>query len=546
MPSLRDRLLTLQDEFLLAVTDGEAAMQAFDERWHALSEDILASINSSVLDEETISLAQSVSSLIEVYASSFEDLFSVTDTMHADMKTEIEDVFARLTLDSVEDDADVLSPTFMPKIEESLQIIPLESSLHLHHLSFEASPWGSRPPSLVSDSEEESDDDEDELPSPIVIGKRVYEEEWDVFDTMHRREKRPRFDSHASLDCSRVRHLQDKPHASAVAVDCVSEGIVSNPLRPSVDILDFSPRRKRRLSDADIPPLSKRLRGVDSAPRKQIVSNPLPSVRNDLEKDTHILEEWATDFDVVEPATFAPPSLPGPLVFSAFKEWGTCRSERRSNLGAVDLAVTPTDPYIDDTQEADRTPRDVSLVASPLDDDPEPNEIPATAVASVRSPEDPWPEDTADVPRCSSRQSRIATIDGILVKEDEPSSQLLPKTDPYVTMCRTYGMTLDGQRSRSPSPWRTPPPSFETPIFDSWYPPDYTPLDQSLQTGSITPPPSYIQSLDRMTDSIRLFIEKTLGTNALAADGCFAFHQEKRGFAEECVQGMQGGLAIAV
>lgn len=104
MTTLHARLLRAEDDFLSAVSMDESAMEAFYEGWEILCRDVATGIEDSTLDDDTINLAYMVSSQIEIFADSFQDLFMVADASYADMTNELVETFAELTLGSPEED----------------------------------------------------------------------------------------------------------------------------------------------------------------------------------------------------------------------------------------------------------------------------------------------------------------------------------------------------------------------------------------------------------------------------------------------------------
>lgn len=98
MASLKTRLLDAHDDFLFALQAGESAVYVFEEQWCKLSEEIEVAAGSGMLDDETIALAHTVSMHIEIVASSFGDVLTATDVIHEEMTTQMDELFAHMSL----------------------------------------------------------------------------------------------------------------------------------------------------------------------------------------------------------------------------------------------------------------------------------------------------------------------------------------------------------------------------------------------------------------------------------------------------------------
>ena len=105
--TIRKRLLCVED-FLSAVATGGAALEDFADKLAALADDVEHAIASSLLDEDTMSLAATIFLRVEILASSFQDILETTSSLEASMKGELEDTFARLSVDSDECETDPL------------------------------------------------------------------------------------------------------------------------------------------------------------------------------------------------------------------------------------------------------------------------------------------------------------------------------------------------------------------------------------------------------------------------------------------------------
>ncbi|KAH9836930.1 uncharacterized protein C8Q71DRAFT_857267 [Rhodofomes roseus] len=566
MPSIRDRFLAAEDQFLIAVADGDAAIETFDRSWHALLEETRMAMHTSALDEETTYLVESVSASIDVLASSFSDLFSTSDTLHSDMGTEVEDALARLSLDSDEEE-DLISPTFIhsPLAMKHENDTYGRSSIAFGYPAF----LNFREPSLVSDGTSEGDDDDD-LPSTPVIGKRSL----DDFDQgVGRIAKRARSLSHPS-DNTLASWPWDCEHDPSVLPGPQTDVCRDTRPLPHRKALGapagHSPARtqlKRRFSDATDLPAPKRPRGLQAEPRRHTVSNPLPGRADDLETQTHNIYDWASTFEIVEPATFAPPSTSLPMVVEVFSNWH--KRDAQPSIGLADGGCVVMDPPSGMEAEELRleTPGDSVLVAdstnaSALGAMTEPMASAYVALSSldeqVGSPRD---EDGASgEPRQSLSTSEHSISDATLLASHEftPSSTsaMLPALlDATEHSASTSAVETSVEPpSRSPSPFETPPPSFERAMARVSDPdlPGCSSLDLYAPMGSsaLPPPCEYSSNTKRRSTNTIGSKGNLLDVGALLAELLpFTSAGEKHGFMDafhKYVHVPRAGFAITI
>ncbi|KAJ7293148.1 C-terminal domain of homeodomain 1-domain-containing protein [Mycena rebaudengoi] len=76
--TIRQRLLSIENEFLLAMDDLDAAA-VFEQKWAELDMDVKSALNANILDEETTALAHSMASQISIAVDLFLSLRATSD-----------------------------------------------------------------------------------------------------------------------------------------------------------------------------------------------------------------------------------------------------------------------------------------------------------------------------------------------------------------------------------------------------------------------------------------------------------------------------------
>ncbi|KAH9908232.1 uncharacterized protein B0H18DRAFT_1076366 [Fomitopsis serialis] len=314
-----------------------------------------------------------------------------------------------------------------------------------------------------------------------------------------------------------------------------SDGVIARPL---------ALQRKRRLSDAEVQPLPKRPRGCGAVARGQTVSNPLPRRGNELEEQTHNIDDWFTTFAVVEPATFEPPERRASMVIEVFTGFrgSTTRVYNKpvtSQSAAVDSsstecsqqsaisAITPrasismacgADGAVSSTStnavdvEPSHT-QEEAISAHPSQDPTPLSATPSTTSFLLDGPVPPKLEMcdspvTAAVSLTSDVSDLARSLSGI-------SHEIVHRPDELSSNSVISQSVAPVSRDRSP----TPPPSFESattsPACD---PPGYSVLDLFPPTGSLTPPPPYRHSPEKELPLILPINDKPLDAGALLAE----------------------------
>ncbi|OCH94670.1 hypothetical protein OBBRIDRAFT_884468 [Obba rivulosa] len=98
MRTIRERLLNISEDFLIAIVAGTTQIERFNDIWSELHKDFDSAMAAGQLDDDTISLAHSTTSRVAIYASAFHDLYVDYQQLTADMMSELEMNFARMTL----------------------------------------------------------------------------------------------------------------------------------------------------------------------------------------------------------------------------------------------------------------------------------------------------------------------------------------------------------------------------------------------------------------------------------------------------------------
>ncbi len=96
--SLKGRLLAVEDDFLYALSGGEAAIIAFDRNWQTLLQDIDSAVAKTNADAETLSLAHTVSLRIALLADASADLYTSCDSFTSQLMHQVDSMMSELTI----------------------------------------------------------------------------------------------------------------------------------------------------------------------------------------------------------------------------------------------------------------------------------------------------------------------------------------------------------------------------------------------------------------------------------------------------------------
>lgn len=118
--SLRYRLLHAEEEFLLALTEGDVALDAFYHTWSKLQHDV-----EDTPEEEIISLAFDVASRIAILAETSIDLYGDLDALTVDMTEDLESIMSQVEVSDLSPDV-CLSPSPATKAAELARVFPME------------------------------------------------------------------------------------------------------------------------------------------------------------------------------------------------------------------------------------------------------------------------------------------------------------------------------------------------------------------------------------------------------------------------------------
>lgn len=98
MISLKDKLLLAEEDFLSALSGGEKALLAFEDRWQSLMEDVEAAAASQEFDLDTSSLIHTTALRIATLADTSVALFTSYDTLTAELVGELDSMLSELSL----------------------------------------------------------------------------------------------------------------------------------------------------------------------------------------------------------------------------------------------------------------------------------------------------------------------------------------------------------------------------------------------------------------------------------------------------------------
>ena len=96
--SLRERLLTAEVDFFLALSREDKSIQSFEATWDALTQDLSRALRSHALSEETIELAHTIASRISVLSDVFLDIRIRMDDITSKLKNDVDGIFSTLSL----------------------------------------------------------------------------------------------------------------------------------------------------------------------------------------------------------------------------------------------------------------------------------------------------------------------------------------------------------------------------------------------------------------------------------------------------------------
>ena len=97
--SLYAKLLSAEQELLLSLSQGPAAVDAFDQSWSAIQKQLENAIASSEVNEETLTLAHHVFSRVEILSSRFLELYEQADVFTSSLQKDLDDLFSTMSLE---------------------------------------------------------------------------------------------------------------------------------------------------------------------------------------------------------------------------------------------------------------------------------------------------------------------------------------------------------------------------------------------------------------------------------------------------------------
>ncbi len=98
MPSLTERLLTIEDEFISALGQGEGALIAFNTTWEQLVADVEASVASASVNPETLTLVHSIATRIASFADTSIALYASYEDVNAQLINELDILMSDLSV----------------------------------------------------------------------------------------------------------------------------------------------------------------------------------------------------------------------------------------------------------------------------------------------------------------------------------------------------------------------------------------------------------------------------------------------------------------
>ncbi|KAI0375175.1 hypothetical protein BV20DRAFT_960266 [Pilatotrama ljubarskyi] len=98
MAALRRRLLSIEDEFLTALSKGGEALTAFEYLWEQLQGDLDNALTSDDLDDETCCLAHTVATRISTLADTSIEILITKEAITDDLVVEVESILSQFAL----------------------------------------------------------------------------------------------------------------------------------------------------------------------------------------------------------------------------------------------------------------------------------------------------------------------------------------------------------------------------------------------------------------------------------------------------------------
>lgn len=108
-PSISQRLLKAEEEFLEAITAGDSAVDAFEESWKVLGRDIQQAVEAETLSDETKKLAHDVGSRISIMANAMLDIETRAEGIRAQLTADCDAILAQ-----AQAEVSIVSPGSIP------------------------------------------------------------------------------------------------------------------------------------------------------------------------------------------------------------------------------------------------------------------------------------------------------------------------------------------------------------------------------------------------------------------------------------------------
>jgi len=134
---LRARLTVAEETFVSALSKGEVAMEDFSQSWISLVQDLEFALNRNDIDIETLSLASEVATRVNALAAPLLMLHEEAEGVTASLRSDIEDVFAKFSLEEQASSA-------------SSSMFPLHTSWESSDSTFHSNPYYKERSSSVS------------------------------------------------------------------------------------------------------------------------------------------------------------------------------------------------------------------------------------------------------------------------------------------------------------------------------------------------------------------------------------------------------------
>lgn len=109
--SLHNRLLHVEEEFILAVNEGKTALLAFDNMWSGISVDLDQAVRTKAVSGNTSALGNSVALRIATLSEYLLDFQNSADAMSSSLQDDLESIFARVEINDTPTDTHQLNPT---------------------------------------------------------------------------------------------------------------------------------------------------------------------------------------------------------------------------------------------------------------------------------------------------------------------------------------------------------------------------------------------------------------------------------------------------